>query len=70
MKGVNGVKKVVEKLKFKTIYKNRDIHIIPEDGKYDGCYIWLHNLGDTAEAWMPLFREKELLGVLIFLYHM
>ena len=46
MKGVNGVIKAAEKLKFKTIYKNRDIHIIPEDGKYDGCLVWLHGLSE------------------------
>ena len=59
MKGVNGVKKAVEKLKFKTIYKNRDIHIIPEDGKYDGCLVWMHGIGDSAEGMLPHFLEPK-----------
>ena len=44
MKGVttNGVKKassIIDKLKFRTIYKDKDIHLIPETDKYDGCLI-------------------------------
>ena len=62
MKGVNGVKKVVEKLKFKTIYKNRDIHIIPEDGKYDGCLVWLHGLTGENHSFMKKFHDEGVLG--------
>ena len=40
MKGVttNGAKRassIIDKLKFKTIYKNKDIHLIPDTDKYD-----------------------------------
>ena len=68
MKGVttNGVKKassIIDKLKFRTIYKDKDIHLIPESGKPDGTLIWLHGLGDTAEEFLEMFRERASLGV-------
>ena len=71
MKGVttNGAKRassIIDKLKFKTIYKNKDIHLIPETDKYDGCLIWLHVLLDNAEDYISIFEEKRLLGVNIF----
>ena len=62
MKGVttNGVKKassIIDKLKFKTIYKNKDIHLIPDTDKYDGCLIWLHGLLDRPESYLEIFRD-------------
>ena len=68
MKGVNtnGVKKassIIDKLKYKTIYKNKDIHIIPDTDKYDGCLIWLHGLLDHAEDYIEIFEERKILGV-------
>ena len=46
MSKVNGVKSVLDKLKYITIRKGRDIHIIPESGKYDGTLVWLHGLAE------------------------
>ena len=72
MKGVttNGAKRassIIDKLKFKTIYKNKDIHLIPDTDKYDGCLIWLHGLLDSAETYLPKFRDEKLLGVYLLI---
>ena len=57
-------KTILDKLKLKTIYKNRDIHIMPEDGKYDSCLIWLHDLGSEAKKFEHIFTKHKLLGVI------
>lgn len=37
----------------------RDIHIIPQVHKH--TIIWLHGLGDSAEGFLPIFEEKDIL---------
>ena len=74
MKGVttNGVKKassIIDKLKFRTIYKNKDIHLIPETDKYDGVLIWLHGIQMDVNTFYPVFHGEKLLGVnLLYLF--
>ncbi len=63
MKGVttNGAKRassIIDKLKFKTIYKNKDIHLIPDTDKYDGCLIWLHSIYENNEIYYDIFHKE------------
>ena len=51
MKGVttNGAKRassIIDKIKLVATYtSNNHITITPENGKYDSCFIWLHDVG-------------------------
>eukprot|EP01031_Cornospumella_fuschlensis_P040788 gene40788-49745_t len=41
----------------------RGITYMPSSGKYEGCVIWMHGLGDTADGWASVVPELGLPNV-------
>ena len=49
-----------DKFEIKHNKDTREITLVPKGKKIEGCLVWLHGLGDSAEGFFPIFGDAAL----------